>query len=410
MVDTCEAQEQLLNWLKDSACDCGFKDAYVFTVPLWIDALLSLITLSYLVIGYFLVHRLNKVLLLARGAIAYLFRCTLFNTSLTGYFSFNTGDPRLNLILGFFCTMISIATMLSDYSKQPSLFELQISLQAYELSILSVYNMTTFCFHRIIMANGTMMDKADNNRVIIFSLYVTFWYLMLVLVKIHLENLMWVRSSFYSRNGALWMVSFTVVYVFKPELVVVLYFMWKLLLIVAMDLYLTKQEHIHVLLTSNQAGIPLRLFNMDFPAPAQRLIVNSVLVDLAKIMKEGKNKEQTAEIAQQYSLWTDSTNLLSDTNRRNLAHSLAHFPSKPFFLSLFNGKRSLQEWSKLKQYLEEMVKESSANLLLRDKLANMSDFVELAENKTQFLWVSSKGKCGFVRLPRGVHLLIVYYF
>jgi hypothetical protein len=409
-MNICEAQERLLYWLKDSACDFGFKDRYISTVPLWFYALFNLLILLCLLIFHFVKYRSSTILLLARGAIAYFFRCTLFNTSLTGYVGYITGGPSLNAILGIVTTVISVCTMLNELNEQPSLFELQISLQVYELSILSVYGLILLCFHRIIMANGTMMDDTDQKQVIILMLYGTFCLSVLMFIKILLEKLMWVRGSFYSRNGALWLVSFTAIYAFKPGLVVVLYFMWKLLLLVAMDLYLTKKEHIQVLLTTNQAGIPLRLFNMDFPAPAQRLIVNSVLVDLAKIMKEGKNKEQTAEIAQQYSLWTDSIGLLSDTNRRNLAHSLAHFPSKPFFLSLFNSKRSLREWSKLKLYLEKMVKESSANLLLRDKLANMSDFVELAENKTQFLWVSGKGKCGFVRLPRGVHLLIVYYF
>ena len=105
-----------------------------------------------------------------------------------------------------------------------------------------------------------MMDDLEMKQIVILSLCVTSGFFILFAIKIQLEGLIWVLSSFYSRNGALWLISFTVIYAFRPELVVVLYFTWKLLLTVAMDLYLTKNEQIQVLMATKQAGIPLRIY------------------------------------------------------------------------------------------------------------------------------------------------------
>jgi len=74
--------------------------------------------------------------------------------------------------------------------------------------------------------------------------------------QLFVEKLIWLRSSFYWRNGGLWLVSFIAIYSYRPGFPVILYFLGKLALTIGMDLYLTRNEHIQVLSTATRIGIP----------------------------------------------------------------------------------------------------------------------------------------------------------
>jgi len=410
MVNTCPAQERLLYWLKDSACDSAFQDIYVSEFPLWLYLFLSLITPQVLLGWCLLTYRSCTLLLLVRSCFPYLFRLVLFNNSLAGHWGHNA-SPGLNTALGYISTYIASCSILLDMQSQPSLSELQFSLYAYEIHVFCA-----FCFFELYVGLVTRGNADVPGSELVRDQILKSLANMLLWIgifaggkQLFVEKLIWLRSSFYWRNGGLWLVSFIAIYSYRPGFPVILYFLGKLALTIGMDLYLTRNEHIQVLSTATRIGIPLRPFELGFPAPAQSVIVNSVVGELTWKMKQGKKKRHSAWFAQQYTWWTDSITLLSEANRIHLTHSMAYFPSKPFFLRLFHSKKSLQEWKKLKQAIVEMMKEHKS-LLLSNKLAVMKGFVELAENRAHFLWTSGKRMCNLARLPRGLHFLVACYF
>ena len=221
---------------------------------------------------------------------------------------------------------------------------------------------------------------------------------------------MWLSCSFYTRDIAIWIISFTVVFAYKPDFHVALYFLAKLLVALPLALHLISNSHLQVLETSQKPGIPLRICEMDFPVPIKRRIINTVLVNLTCKVKLGENRKYAALLLQQYCLWTDSIQLVSEENRRNLTHSLSYFPSFLCFLGLFRRERSLAEWGKLKRDICELLGNCEKDPILSGKLRAMSAYVEQAEHRSVFLWISGSPRCKCKELPRGLRFLVADFF